>query len=251
MKTEGQPPKSMWIDKMSNYNALKVMLNNQAESINAIDKALNDIDNAVSSIFKRLFMYPNSRIIYAGAGTSARIGVQDGTELFPTFGWPKNRVAYIIAGGFKSLTEPIENAEDDIEDAKRQVKKLNIKSFDVVIALSASGTTPFTVAVITEVNKINALTIGIGNNQKTKLQESAEHGITIDTGFEILAGSTRLKAGTSQKICLNLISTLCMSKLNRMKNGIMSNLVATNKKLRKRKKLINSYVDNKIRDQLI
>ena len=244
MKTEEQPPKSMWIDKMSTYNALKVMLDNQAEAINAINLALNDIDKAVNAIFKRLHTYPDSRIIYVGAGTSARIGVQDGTELFPTFGWPKNRVDYIIAGGFKSLTEPIENAEDNIEDAKRQVKKLNITSFDVVIALAASGTTPFTLGVINEVNKINALTIGIGNNEKTKLQKVANYGITLNTGFEILAGSTRLKAGTSQKICLNLISTLCMSKLNRMKNGIMSNLIATNKKLRKRKTIISGYSEN-------
>lgn len=244
MNTEEQPPKSMWIDKMSTYNALKVMLDNQAEAINAINLALNDIEKAVNAIFKRLHKYPDSRIIYVGAGTSARIGVQDGTELFPTFGWPKNRVDYIIAGGFKSLTEPIENAEDNIEDGKRQVKKLNITSIDVVIALAASGTTPFTVGVINEVNKINALTIGIGNNEKTKLQKVANYGITLNTGFEILAGSTRLKAGTSQKICLNLISTLCMSKLNRMKNGIMSNLVATNKKLRKRKIIISGFLEN-------
>ncbi len=236
METENQPPKHKWIDKMTNLEALNIMLDNQAESIPAIKLALNDINYAVDEIFNKLKRNDSSRIIYVGAGTSARIGVQDGTELYPTFGWPKNRVDYIIAGGVKALTEPIENAEDDIIESKKMLRQLKVTRDDVLIGLSASGITPFTIAVMLEANKLNVLTIGIGNNKGTKLQRVCNIGITLQTGYEILAGSTRLKAGTAQKICLNLISTLCMSKLNRMKNGIMSNLVATNNKLRKRKK---------------
>ncbi len=243
METEKQPPSNMWIDKMDNHKALRVMLENQSEAVIAIKLALYDIEKASSAIYKKLSNNNKSRIIYVGAGTSARIGVQDGSELFPTFGWPKNRVAYVVAGGLEALTASVENAEDNIEEAKKIIGTLNVTELDVVIGISASGATPFTVSAIHEANKINALTIGIGNNPGTKLQKIAVHGITLDTGFEILAGSTRLKAGTSQKICLNLISTLCMSKLNRIKNGMMSNLIATNKKLRIRKQKITTSIN--------
>jgi N-acetylmuramic acid 6-phosphate etherase len=242
METEEQPPQHLWIDKMENMQALEAMLENHEGSISAVKLALNDINLAVNEMFKNLNSYQYTRIIYVGAGTSARIGVQDGTELYPTFGWPKDRVDYIIAGGKSALTQPIENAEDDVLKAKKMFKKLKITDKDVLIGLSASGITPFTLAVINEANNVNALTIGIGNNKGTKLQKIANVGITLQTGYEILAGSTRLKAGTAQKICLNLISTLCMSKLGRIKNGMMSHLVTTNKKLRIRKKYINQII---------
>ena len=239
METEEQPPQHLWIDKMENMQALEAMLENHEGSISAVKLALNDINLAVNEMFKNLNSCQYTRIIYVGAGTSARIGVQDGTELYPTFGWPKDRVDYIIAGGKSALTQPIENAEDDVEEAENMFKKLKITNNDILIGVSASGQTPFTLAVINKANKVNALTIGIGNNKGTKLQKIARFGITLQTGYEILAGSTRLKAGTAQKICLNLISTLCMSKLERIKNGKMSHLVATNNKLRIRKKNIN------------
>lgn len=242
METENQPPKNKWIDKMKNSEALEVMLENQAEAIPAIKLAIDDINKAIDKIYEKLSSNVYSRIIYVGSGTSARIGVQDGIELYPTFGWPQNRVDYIIAGGIKALTEPIENAEDDVLEAKKMFKKLKVTNIDVLIGLSASGITPFTLAVISEANNVNALTIGIGNNKGTSLQKIANIGITLQTGYEILAGSTRLKAGTAQKICLNLISTLCMSKLDRIKNGIMSHLVATNDKLRTRKKNISQII---------
>jgi N-acetylmuramic acid 6-phosphate etherase len=242
MKTEEQPPKSKWIDKMSNKKALKVMLDNQSEAIKAIEFVLKDIDKVVSSIFKRLYTYSNSRIIYVGAGTSARIGVQDGTELLPTFGWPQERVAYLVAGGLRALTEPVENAEDDVLEAKKMIDEMKITSSDVILALAASGETPFTILVVNEANNKNALTIGISNNPDAQLQKLAMLGVTLDTGFEILAGSTRLKAGTAQKICLNLISTLVMSNLGNVEDGMMINMLPKNKKLRKRKKIINKLL---------
>lgn len=238
METEKQPPKNMWIDKMDNINALGLMLKSQAESIIAIQSVLKEISGVIEVISRKLMQNNNSRLIYVGAGTSARIGVQDGTELFPTFGWPKDRVNYIIAGGFKALTESIENAEDDVSEAKKMVKNLFLNDTDIIIALSASGNTPFTISAVNEANKRNAITIGIGNNPNANLQKCAKYGITLDTGFEILGGSTRLKAGTSQKICLNLISTLVMSNLGNIKNGQMINFVPMNKKLRNRKKIM-------------
>ncbi len=243
MQTEKLPPKEMWIDKLPNRMALKVMLENQAGAIKAVDSALEEIEKASEAIYNKLKENLNSRLIYVGAGTSARIGFQDGAELLPTFGWPEKRVAYLIAGGFKALTEAVENAEDNVLDTKKLVDGIKITSSDVVIALSASGTTPFTISVVNEANKKNVLTIGIGNNYGAELQKVAKFGITLNTGFEILAGSTRLKAGTAQKICLNMISTLVMSNLGNIQNGMMINLNPNNKKLKERYGRIKIYLD--------
>ena len=182
-----------------------------------------------------------------GAGTSARIGVQDGSELFPTFGWPKSRVKFIIAGGKKALLKSIENAEDDIEDAKLQCKSKSISSSDVVIGLSASGSTPFTNEVLKIATKIGACTIGITNNEKTSLEKFSKFCLVLNTGGELIGGSTRLKAGTSQKIILNIISTLLFSKLGYVKDGLMVNLKPTNKKLVLRKiKIKKSFYQKQI-----
>jgi N-acetylmuramic acid 6-phosphate etherase len=240
MNTEKQPEQSLWIDKMPNKEALITMLENQSEVIEAIKLSISDIEKAVSLIVKNLKAFKNSRLIYSGAGTSARIGVQDGVELYPTFGWPKNRVDYIIAGGLRSLTHSVEGAEDNKIDAIEQVSKLQILKGDIVIAVSASGNTPFVYEVIKEAKSCGALTIGISNNFDQKIQKISDLSITLDTGIEILAGSTRLKAGTAQKICLNLMSTLCMARLGNVKNGLMINMVPSNIKLIKRMKLIKS-----------
>lgn len=240
MNTEKQPEPSFWIDRLADNDALKVMLENQAEAIIAVKTALFEIENVVKKILVNLNEFHNSRLIYTGAGTSARIGVQDGAELYPTFGWPKDRVGYIIAGGNSSLTNAIEGAEDNLIDAKKNIKKIKIMKGDIVIGLSASGNTPFVIEVIKEANLCGALTVGISNNKNQKIQQISASSITLDTGVEILAGSTRLKAGTAQKICLNLISTLCMARLGNVKNGLMINMVPSNKKLKKRMKIINS-----------
>ena len=237
METEKQPPQKFWIDQLDTSEALKVMLDNHNQSILAIKNALPEIEVVVEKIVRKLNKSLTSRIIYTGAGTSGRIGVQDAIELYPTFGW--DRVGYIIAGGDKALTKSIEDAEDNIENAKKEIKKLKINKDDIVIGIAASGYTPFTIQVIKEAKKLGSLTIGIGNNFNAKLQKTADLGINLLTGYEILAGSTRLKAGTSQKIVLNLISTLCMAKLKRVRNGLMSHLVVTNNKLKKRKKYIS------------
>lgn len=240
MNTEKQPEQSLWIDKMANKEALIAMLENQSEVIEAIKLSILDIEKAVSLIVKNLKVFKKSRLIYSGAGTSARIGVQDGVELYPTFGWPKNRVDYVIAGGLQSLTQSVEGAEDNKIDAIEQIRKLQIIKGDIVIAVSASGNTPFVYEVIKEAKSCGALTIGISNNFDQKIQKISDLSITLDTGIEILAGSTRLKAGTAQKICLNLLSTLCMARLGNVKNGLMINMVPSNIKLIKRMKLIKS-----------
>jgi len=181
-------------------------------------------------------------LIYAGAGTSARIGVQDGVELPPTFGWPYERLGYLIAGGREALMRAVEGAEDSAENAKTDADDLNITSADIVIGLAASGRTRYTIAALTMARERGALTVGIANNRDKPLLAAAEYHILIETGGEALAGSTRLKAGTAQKITLNLISTFIMSRLGRISNGLMVAMTPSNAKLRERKLRIDAML---------
>ena len=228
------------IDKMSPNAALAMMLDNQAGAITALTSALDQIEAAGMAAYKRLSGSENGRLIYTGAGTSARIGVQDGAELFPTFNWPRERVGFVIAGGHEALLSAVENAEDDSIAAVKEVKKSAIGKDDVVIGLAASGITPFTCNVLAQARTAGALTIGIANNADTPLLAAAEHAILLATGGEAIAGSTRLKAGTAQKICLNLISNLIMVQMGFVKDGLMAKMVPTNAKLRARKKAIDA-----------
>ncbi len=236
--TETIPKSNQHIDSLSNNKALKVMLENHLNAFNAVNNSLDSIEMSVVKIIEVLKKDSNSKIIYVGAGTSARIAVQDGVELFPTFGWPRKRVRFIIAGGNKALTKSIEGAEDLKNEKVHKIVKNIIKPIDVVIGLAASGSTKFTVDVIKFAKSLGALTIGISNNNNSKLEKNCTIPIVLDTGTEIVAGSTRLKAGTAQKICLNLISTLVMTRLGKVKKGMMTNLVVTNKKLSIRRKQI-------------
>ena len=227
------------IDTLNNRQALNVMVDNHLRAFDAVKNSLNAIELAVEKILSFLSKDTQSKIIYVGAGTSARIAVQDGVELFPTFGWPYKRVKFIIAGGKKALTKSIEGAEDLKNINIHEIVKDTIKPIDVVIGLAASGSTKFTVDLIKFANKTGALTVGISNNINSELEKNANIPIILNTGAEVVAGSTRLKAGTAQKICLNLISTLVMTRLGKVKKGMMNNLVVTNKKLFKRKQKID------------
>ncbi len=230
------------IDELSDSEALKRMLYDQKIGINSLNPILPKILEVVSKVYYQLKKNSKSRLIYCGAGSSGRIAVQDGVELYPTFGWPLDRVQFIIAGGNEALIRSIENAEDDLLQAKRSVSKISINNKDVVIGLAASGNTPFTCKVIEEATTVGAITIGISNNPKGKILKKSIFKIILDTQQEVVAGSTRMKAGTVQKICLNLISTLLMIKLGCVKKGLMSNLVPTNKKLKLRKIMIEKYL---------
>ena len=205
----------------------------QMAAVAAMRPALPAIAAAVDAAAVRL-AGDTGRLIYCGAGTSARIGVQDGAELPPTFDWPEHRLAFLIAGGTAALIGAIENAEDRDDLARAEIAALAVTSQDVVIALAASGNTPYTVAAMVAARKTGAITIGIANSPGCKLLDAAEHKVFLETGAEPIAGSTRLKAGTSQKIALNLISTLIMVRLGRVYRGHMVDMVARNAKLRDR-----------------
>lgn len=241
--TEDIISKDKYIDKVSDSRALNLMLESHAQSISILKKELPKIKKVITTILKKIKQSKKGRLIYVGAGTSGRIAVQDAVELYPTFGWPKNRVAFIIAGGIKSLTKSIEGAEDNCRASKAMISKNQICEEDIVIGVAASGMTPYTVDCIQRAKEKGALTIGIGNNNEGILQKSSDLSINLSTGAEIVAGSTRLKAGTAQKICLNMISTLLMTRLGYVKNGLMINLIPSNEKLIKRKKLIKKAIN--------
>jgi N-acetylmuramic acid 6-phosphate etherase len=238
LKTEKRSIEHAPIDLLEHDEAFKIMLSHHNDAIQAVNLELKTIKKISLEIIKHLKNY-NGRIIYAGAGTSIRIGVQDGVELLPTFGWPKKQVSFLIAGGEKALTNAIENAEDNIAQALRDSKKMQFNSADIVIGIAASGSTPYTLAVIKEAVINKALTIGISNNRGTELLSIPKFKICLDTGPEVVVGSTRLKAATSQKICLNLISTFVMTRLGKVKNGLMIKMKPTNSKLKNRFDRIN------------
>ena len=190
--TEAPPDAGQWLDHLDDATALAVMLDDQAEAANAIRQSLGQIEMAAAAITKRMAEDDTARIIYAGAGASIRIAVQDGVELLPTFNWPRDRVAYLVAGGTKALIESVEDAEDDEAAARRMVDDLTLSANDVVIAIAASGRTSFTCTVLSEAIKSGAFAIGLANNPDTPLLNEADIGIPLITGGEALAGSTRV-----------------------------------------------------------
>ena len=237
--TEDVPDIDLHIDKLQTSDALSLMLESQAAAIPALAAALPAIEAAATAAHERLLESSVGRLIYAGAGTSARIGVQDGAELPPTFNWPKKRLEFLIAGGPSALLGAVENAEDDQDAGIADAAKVKVGKPDVIIALAASGQTPYTQGVIMAARAANAVTIGIANNPDTPLLTAASYPILLATGGEIIAGSTRLKAGTAQKVCLNLISNIIMVRMGFIANGMMVAMIPTNEKLRRRREQID------------
>ena len=209
--------------------ALAAMLEAQQAAIAAVQSALPALSTAVAAAVLRL--RGQGRLVYAGAGASARLAVQDGVELYPTFGWPHDRLATLIAGGAAALTRSVEGAEDDAAAGQEAASALALGAADVVISVAASGTTRFTVAVQAAAREAGALTVALANNAGTPLLAGAEYPVPLPTGAEFLAGSTRMAAGTAQKIALNLFSTRVMTELGRVYRGRMVQVVPSNAKL--------------------
>jgi N-acetylmuramic acid 6-phosphate etherase len=232
MSTEDASARYLDLDRLPAIAQVGLLHESQAEAVAAVQPALPSIAAAVGAAVERLRR--GGRLVYCGAGTSARIGVQDGAELLPTFNWPADKVAFVIAGGEKALLRAVENAEDSAEDGSSQITQLRVGSDDVVLGIAASGNTPFTVAAVETARRQGALTIGIANNAGSRLLSASDHPILIETGAEAVAGSTRLKAGTAQKIVLNLLSTAVMIQLGRVYRGLMVDMRPTNAKLRQR-----------------
>jgi len=232
MTTERPSPRFADIDIWEPSDVLEAMIGGQFAAVAAVRAALPAIERAGLAMEPRL--RAGGRLIYAGAGTSGRLAVQDGAELMPTFSWPLERLLLVMAGGPNAFTRSVEGAEDNGEDGVRLIREYRVDGNDVVIAVAASGTTPFTLACLREAKRAGALTIGIANNRGTPLLKEADHPIWLDTGSEPIAGSTRLIAGTAQKITLNLLSSLLMILLGRVYGGLMVDVQASNEKLLRR-----------------
>ncbi len=242
ISTESYNREYYGVDQWPMARVIDALLDDQSRSLQAVRAAVPMLAAAAEHAATRLENNDQGRIIYAGAGTSIRIGVQDGTELTPTFGWPAMRVATIIAGGEEALNKAVENAEDDAPAAIARVKQLKIDSNDVCIATAASGVTPFTVAACRAARQAGALTIGIASNPDSELLRAAEFPIFVNTGAEPVSGSTRMNAGTAQKAAINMLSTAIMTKMGRVHDGLMVNLIPTNEKLRRRAVFIVSTI---------
>jgi N-acetylmuramic acid 6-phosphate etherase len=232
MATEEVDPRFADLDGWLLTSAMEAMWEGQLAAVAAIGHALPAITAATEAAWAALGN--RGRIVYVGAGTSGRVAVQDGAELMPTFAWPNERVRFVVAGGDSAFVTSIEGAEDDVEDAVRQINAAHLTPDDVVIAVAASGTTPFTVAALRQAGSFGAVTIGVANNPDTPLLASAKFPILVETGRELIAGSTRMKAGTAQKVVLNLISSSIMLRLGRVYRGMMVNMQPTNAKLKRR-----------------
>lgn len=231
--TESINPRYRDLDAWDAQTSLQAMWEGQLAATAAVQSALPAIAAAAEAAAHRLARGAG-RLVYAGAGTSGRIGVQDGAELPPTFDWPADRLALLMAGGDRAFTKSIENAEDDREAGAAAVATHAIGSHDVVLGIAASGNTPFTVAVLQAAGARGALTIGVANAAGGGVLQHAQHPILVATGAEVVAGSTRMKAGTAQKIVLNLFSTQVMILLGHVHQGLMVDMQAKNEKLRLR-----------------
>lgn len=232
IETERLSPRYSGIDIWAPSDVLDAMIEGQFAAVAAVRAARPAIEKAALAMEARLG--DRGRLIYAGAGTSGRLAVQDGAELMPTFSWPPERLVLLIAGGEKALLEAVEGAEDESKPALALIKSHKLTKADVLIAVAASGTTPFTLACLRAAKRKGALTIGIANNPDTPILRDADHAILLDTGSEPIAGSTRMTAGTAQKITLGLLSSLLMIRLGRVYDGLMVDVQATNKKLARR-----------------
>lgn len=229
MSTEAADPSLAEIDLWPTERAIAVMLDGQRQAVAAITTQVARIAQAADAAAMRLG--DTGRLAYAGAGTSGRVGVQDGVELTPTFGWPEDRLAFCVAGGERALMHAVEGAEDDFEAGRTAIREKQMGVSDVLIALAASGSTPYTLGAVEEAQALGCLTIGLACNADTPLLRLAEHSIFLDTGSEAVAGSTRMKAGTAQKAALNLLSTAIMLRQGLVYRGLMVNMRISNAKL--------------------
>lgn len=232
IKTETVARRFATLEDWSSLDLVEGILEGQFSAIAAVHGARGVVAEAIEKSAARLER--GGRFIYVGAGTSGRISTQDAAELPPTFNWPYARAISIMAGGNGAFIEAVEGAEDSETEAPQMLDAHAVGPNDVVIGLAASGRTPFTIAGLAHARAKGALTIGIHNNPGGQVGAVSEIDILLDTGAEILAGSTRMKAGTAQKVALNCISTGVMVRLGYVYRGLMVEMRPTNHKLRER-----------------
>lgn len=229
MSTESIDPRYLELDRWPTETAIEAMLEAQLAAVATLQSQTNLLAAAADAAAARL--RDGGRLIYAGAGTSGRVAIQDGVELGPTYNWPDDRLELMLAGGADAMTRSQEGAEDDVDAAALALEANNCGERDVLIAVAASGRTPYTLAALTGAKSRGALTIGIANNPGSPLLVEAHHPILATTGSEVVAGSTRMKAGTAQKVALTLLSTAIMLRCGLIHKGMMVNMRVSNSKL--------------------
>ncbi|KAB7852663.1 N-acetylmuramic acid 6-phosphate etherase [Streptomyces mobaraensis] len=236
LTTEAFRPELADIDRLPTLDIATVMNADDATVAAAVAGRLPAIAAAIDATAER--MARGGRLVYAGAGTAGRLGVLDASECPPTFATEPGRVVGLIAGGPEALLTAVEGAEDDAEAAAADLAALGLTPDDTVVGVSASGRTPYAVTAVTRARAAGALTVGLSCNENSALGAAADHPIEVVVGPELLTGSTRLKAGTAQKLVLNMISTITMIRLGKTYGNLMVDLRASNAKLRARSRQI-------------
>ena len=230
--TEQTNPNTAEIDKLPTLEALHIINREDKKVAEAIEMVLPAIARAVDEIVERLER--GGRLFYTGTGTSGRLGVLDAAECPPTFGVSPDLVQGIIAGGYDACYKAVEASEDDREAGAKDLQARGFTPDDVVVGIAASGRTPYTIGAVEYARGIGALTVCITCNENTALAAAAEIPIEPIVGPEVIAGSTRLKSGTAQKLVLNMLSTMTMVRLGYVTGNRMTNLKTSNIKLRQR-----------------
>ena len=232
LNTEAIDSRFSKIDTLSTLDLLKLFNDSDKSVAEEVAKVLPKVAEAINEITKR--MESGGRLIYVGAGTSGRLGVLDASECIPTFSLQDGLVIGLIAGGDTALRTGIEGAEDVLEGSIEDLKKLSFSKKDSLVGIAASGRTPYVVGALQYAKEVGAGSIALSCNLNSELSKYADIAIEVDTGAEILAGSTRLKAGTAQKLVLNMISTVSMINLGKTYGNLMVDLQVSNIKLRDR-----------------
>ena len=229
LTTETPSPAHAQLDQYTTAELVSALVDDQLDAVQAVRTAASAIAAAVNAALPRI--EAGGRLMYVGAGTSGRLGVLDSVELNPTFSWPRERALALLAGGNKAMFAAVEGAEDDAVQGGIDLNATRPGRNDVVLLLAASGVTPYVLGALRAAREAGALTIGFANNVGAPLATQAEIGITLDTGAEVISGSTRLKAGTAQKIALNTFSSALMVRLNKVYGNLMVDFKPSNAKL--------------------
>ncbi|WP_030896954.1 N-acetylmuramic acid 6-phosphate etherase [Streptomyces sp. NRRL S-474] len=232
LTTEAFRPELADIDRLPTLDIARLMNGEDATVAGAVAARLPQIATAIDAVADR--MARGGRLVYAGAGTAGRLGVLDASECPPTFNTDPSRVVGLIAGGPDAMVTSVEGAEDSRELARADLEPLGLTPDDTVVGISASGRTPYAVGAVEYARTRGSLTLGLACNAGSPLAAAAEHGLEIIVGPELLTGSTRLKAGTAQKLVLNMLSTITMIRLGKTYGNLMVDVRASNDKLRAR-----------------
>jgi len=236
LRTETPHPHHAGLDGYGSEALVRAFVDDQQQALAAVQAAAPALARAVDAALPRL--RAGGRLVYVGAGTSGRLGMLDGVELPPTFSWPTWRAIGLLAGGPRAMFVSVEGAEDSADQGAADVQAASVDTPDVVVLIAASGTTPYVLGAAAAAQAAGALTLGLANNPGAPLLAVVQQPVLLDTGPEVISGSTRLKAGTAQKMALNALSSALMVRLHKVYGNLMVDVKASNAKLRQRALLL-------------